>query len=716
MSAVTEPAVRPSRPKGPLSAREALDALLSGACDEEAFMGTMNRIFHDTPDASWEVLSLLDQDYRRGKIDSKVFHALKGRVQDVIFGSDHAQFSVPLLQRPQNPAAATHRPGPAVETSTPAADSTPADEYPTVAVGAAPRPATIAGPRPTIAAARPAAAAVAPQPPRATPTPSVGDVLRGRYRIQSVLGKGGMGTVFEAIDEFRLGLPASGQRLAIKVLHSEITGRPDVLDELRNEFQHLQSLTHPNIVRVHEFDRDGEVTFFTMELLSGTLLGRLLGAERRRPLGRADSLAIIRDVGAALAHAQSRGVVHGDIKPHNIFITDEGDVRVLDFGAAHALVRGPWISDFESPVRFPSATPAFASCQVLEGGRPDARDDVYSFSCVAYMLLTGKHPFEELSAVEARARRMTPVRPRGLTRAQWQTLCRGLKWDRLARPSDVSTWLARFDLRAASPRLPRLAALRAPAPPPRPRSVRFFLGVGAALLAVTLLAGLWLTVAGEVPTRAGPTFDSVATAALANARSALTQLREGARRVAGSINAVRGSPDEAGIADRPVAAGPPPAVAATGVAPTPALPGTGTAAAPVVAPYSAMPTAAPAPPAARADAAHARVEIAADLVEVSAAEPLARVTVRRRGNLHGDVRFKWWTEPGSARAGDDFVSVEPRTEHIPDGKDGVKLLVPVVSDLTRRVAKDFYITIGEPGPGTSLGGRTRAMVIIPAGN
>jgi hypothetical protein len=90
--------------------------------------------------------------------------------------------------------------------------------------------------------------------------------------------------------------------------------------------------------------------------------------------------------------------------------------------------------------------------------------------------------------------------------------------------------------------------------------------------------------------------------------------------------------------------------------------------------------------------------------------------VRRRGNVHGDLRFKWWTEPGTATAGDDFVAVEPRTERIPEGKDSVKLLVPVVSDLTRRAAKDFYILIGEPGPGTLLGARTRAMVIIPAAN
>ena len=90
----------------------------------------------------------------------------------------------------------------------------------------------------------------------------------------------------------------------------------------------------PNIVRVHEFDRDGGVAFFTMELLSGALLSRVLNARGAVALPRPEALAVIRDIGAALVHAHSRGVVHGDVNPQNIFITNEGDLRVLDFGAA----------------------------------------------------------------------------------------------------------------------------------------------------------------------------------------------------------------------------------------------------------------------------------------------------------------------------------------------------------------------------------------------
>ncbi len=171
------------------------------------------------------------------------------------------------------------------------------------------------------------------------------DVLRGRYRITNIIGRGGTGTVFEAVDQYRLDIPDIGQRLAVKVLHPAVAERPEVLAELRREFQLLQSLTHPNIVRVHDYDRDGDIAFFTMEFLSGVPLSRALSARHQIPLDRSHAMAIIRDVGAALSYAHANGIVHGDLNPGNIFITDDGAVRVLDFGASHALSRGPWIGD-----------------------------------------------------------------------------------------------------------------------------------------------------------------------------------------------------------------------------------------------------------------------------------------------------------------------------------------------------------------------------------
>ncbi len=129
---------------------------------------------------------------------------------------------------------------------------------------------------------------------------TVGDVLRDRYVIRNVLGLGGTGTVFEAIDRYRLDLPDSGQRVAVKILHADSSRQSGVMADLRREFQLLQSLSHPNIVRAHEYDRDGDTAFFTMEYLSGLSLEGVLAAHREAVLERAHALMIIRDVAAAL--------------------------------------------------------------------------------------------------------------------------------------------------------------------------------------------------------------------------------------------------------------------------------------------------------------------------------------------------------------------------------------------------------------------------------
>ncbi len=289
---------------------------------------------------------------------------------------------------------------------------------------------------------------------------AIGDVLRGRYRIRGVFGHGGMGTVFDAIDEYRVDRPSSGKRIAIKVLHTAVTQRDELLAELQSEFQHLQLLSHPNIVRVHEFDRDGDNTFFTMEPLIGALLSQVIGARSAVALPRPIALAMMRDIGAALAHAHSRGIVHGDVNPQNIFITNDGELRVLDFGASHKLLR-----DAGRSQRAPVATPGYASCQLLEGQHPDARDDLFAFACVAYVLLSGQHPFPRLTAIEARVQRLRPSRPPRLTGRQWQVLREGLRWERERRPADVQKWLDRFGLAGAAPHLPPLNALmNAPAP------------------------------------------------------------------------------------------------------------------------------------------------------------------------------------------------------------------------------------------------------------
>ena len=640
-----------------------VNALSSGVCTPDEFLRAVRDQFQGNPDEGWEVLSLLDQYYRRGKIEAEIFHTLRSRLEGSAMNGDAAE-------------AASLRPPPSIAITTPPA--------------AAAAPPAAAPPAAAPASLSPARAAAPPRPsdsPSAVRETAIGDVLRDRYRICGLLGRGGRGAVFEAIDEYRLDLPTTGQRLAIKVAHRGLGQQPDALSELQREFQHLQLLSHPNIVRVHEFDRDGDVAFFTMELLNGALLSRLLGTRNAIALPRPYALAVMRDVGAALAYAHSRGVVHGDINPQNIFISNDGELRVLDFGGTHELLRDRWSADNELPQRVPEVTPGYASCQVLEGQHPDARDDVFAFACVAYVLLSGQHPFPYRTAIEACGQRLHARRPSGLSGHQWRVLQEGLRWERDRRPADVKKWLDRFGLTRAAPRLPSLPVLVNATPPGKPRL----------LLAVTVIGLFALACVGYW---AATDYDALV--------RHLTEWGGQARSSLESTGLLKAVPESASIST----SAPAPALAPASTHLPASTPGRPAVARPTHSP--AVARAAPnsdtlalvgnaAPP--------VHIELAADTVDVQATEATAHIIVRRRGSIHGDVSFTWWTESGTAKPERDFAPVVPHVEHIEDGSSGVTLNIPI-SATPRAQSKSFYVVIDRADAGPALGARTLTMVTL----
>jgi serine/threonine protein kinase len=543
---------------------------------------------------------------------------------------------------------------------------------------------------------------------------AIGEVLRGRYVIKGVVGRGGTGMVFEAADLYRVDLPESGQRVALKVLHGQISGRPQLFSELQREFQLLQSLSHPNVVRAFDLDRDGDIAFLTMEFLRGLSLTGVLAARNQVRFERGHALAIIRDVGGAVAHAHSRMVVHGDLNPGNIFITNEGEVRVLDFGAAHASSGGPTL--FAPSDRSPIAMPRYASPQVLDGQRPDARDDVYSLACLAYLLLSGKHPFGDKTALAAQERHMRPSRPNGLNRKEWRALRVGLAFNRERRPADIAQWLEAFDWTTAAPRLPPLLTLVRVAAPRR-HGWGLAALVTAAIVAA-LAAGLWangyLDVDKAPPST--PTNDAASQSVAPLPQSDRSSSTVQAPSPAQSTTAV--PKERAAAPPTRLAATPPPSTRPSSAplqsAPEPQ-------AAPTSSPpptASPPPTSSPPPPSA-ADAAptgplpRSRVELSADTIDVPITDPAARIIVRRRGSLQGAATFTWWTESGTAKPGQDFIAVTPHEEVIEEGKNSVSLFIPVVGDATRQQPKSFYVVINDPGPGVTLGARTLTMVTIP---
>jgi len=604
------------------------------------------------------MVSLLDQYHRLGKIESTLFQRLTSRFQSVALGADMT--------------GAWRAPPPLAQAEAPAAAVTESSSVSAVDMR---------------------------KPGGAQGHLIADESLRGRYRLGRVLERDAVGTVYEAIDQDRLDLPERNQKMAIKVVHKQISARVDSYNRLRLEFQDLQALSHPNILRVHEFDRDGDTVFFSMELLSGLPLSAVLSNDNTLPLERTHAATIIRQVGDTILYAHSRGVVHGDICPHNIFVTDEGGIRVLRFGASRSIPSELRASEFNSNQQPLAATTDSATDQALEDRRPEKSDDLYGIACLACVLWTGHHPLNNLSAAEARALRLKPKRPPGLSYQQWNAIRSALNFERDQRRSDIAKWLQHVVRRQRVEPLPILSVLLR-----RPRPHRTFSTGRAMILLFSLgvAVDVWTYLRFDSVADVVPTLD-------AQARRIETVAGSLVRRKSGAVRASTGGPSaKPGVGQSTAALLTPALEPVANTAPTPASAPPSTTIVSGAHIQAGTPTkiAPPIPP----NNSPSRIELALETTEVSNNSSTALVLVRRKGNLLREATFVWWTETGTAKAGADFEPVAPRTETIKAGKDRINLQIPIVSDPTRRQTKNFFVVIDQPGPHVSLGARTAAKV------
>jgi serine/threonine-protein kinase len=229
---------------------------------------------------------------------------------------------------------------------------------------------------------------------------SVGVVVADTYQVTSLLGRGGMGSVWEAS---HLRLP--GKRVAIKVLHADIAADQEALARFRREAEIATRLGHPNIVEVHDFNAlPGGQPYLVLELLVGESLESRM---RRAPVSLDNAMRIAGQIGAALAAAHRQGVVHRDLKPQNVFLVrprdDEGDgageiVKVLDFGISK--IRGSQtVKTLDSAIL---GTPQYMAPEQATGNHAavDARTDVFALGAIAYEMLAGRPAFSGQSIPE----------------------------------------------------------------------------------------------------------------------------------------------------------------------------------------------------------------------------------------------------------------------------------------------------------------------------
>ena len=218
----------------------------------------------------------------------------------------------------------------------------------------------------------------------------------GPYQIIAPIGAGGMGEVYRALDT-RL-----GREVAIKIVSKRISADSRSLQRFEEEAKAIASLSHPNILAIHDFGTEGGIAYAVMELLDGESLADRLARER---ISWRKSLEIVSAVSAGLASAHARRIVHRDLKPANIFLTRDGQVKVLDFGLATRLEPAQATAGSETatqPDRV-AGTIGYMSPEQITGAAADSRSDLFAVGCILYEMVSGRRAFDRPSAAETMA-------------------------------------------------------------------------------------------------------------------------------------------------------------------------------------------------------------------------------------------------------------------------------------------------------------------------
>ena len=272
----------------------------------------------------------------------------------------------------------------------------------------------------------------------------VGSIIKERFVLEQKLGRGGTGTVFKALDLRKQEARDRDPYVALKVLSEDLKENPMALTMMQREAKRSQSLAHPNIINVYDFDRDKSNLYMTMEYLDGNALSDYI---EKSPQGVPfeDAWPVIKQMASALECAHNQRIVHSDFKPSNILLDASKHIKVLDFGIACAFKPKEGTRQettlFNARRDLGALTPAYASLDMFERMEADPRDDIYGLACITYEILSGTHPFNRLPADQAYAFKLKPKVIPGLDRKQWKGLLRGLAFKREERTPSVAEFL-----------------------------------------------------------------------------------------------------------------------------------------------------------------------------------------------------------------------------------------------------------------------------------
>ncbi|AYG61915.1 serine/threonine-protein kinase [Rhizobium jaguaris] len=279
------------------------------------------------------------------------------------------------------------------------------------------------------------------------PTVEPGAILRGRFELIAEIGRGGLSVVYKARDLVAARAGFANAFVALKIIVEDAETDQDILALMYREARRLRDLQHPNIVRVYDMDRDGNVHFMVMEHLEGQTLAKILREAGEHRLELAQIERIVADISAALRYAHANNIIHADLKPGNVFIERSGRVKLIDFNIAYPVARVSRLGE-EDTVRIlgrlGAVTPIYASPQRLMGAEPSEGDDIYSLGVITYLMLTGERPFGAANALEAQANGISSALPGGLSKRQRAALHNALSLDDRHRTASAEHFSTQF--------------------------------------------------------------------------------------------------------------------------------------------------------------------------------------------------------------------------------------------------------------------------------
>lgn len=527
------------------------------------------------------------------------------------------------------------------------------------------------------------------------------------YRLRARVGGGRLGAIYEAQDDLSR---SSGSQhfVAIQLVDDRIVSRPGFAADFERGARELQSIAHPNIVKLLEYGRDRNRYYLVWELLESASLRFVLNDVTKLPLEECS--AVLRAVGEALLHLHAKSLVHGNLTPANVLVTFGYEVKLLD------IVPSGWLDNPADDLGVPAR-------------RPDRRDDVFGIGCLAYEMLSGRHPFNGNTAQEAYRAGLEPAPIAQLSGRQWRALAGAIALHRDDRTPSVARFLEEFGVTqvqrlkhvveagaepeipppsfepAPAPRVPTyertapqpVFAERAPVYPPERRGMLGKLALFVAVLVAAALAwlyqdplrdGLTALVAGVesgLASREAPPSEPRSAAAEPEAgsdplpRTETITDPEPARVRAPGITA-----SEPGIvsAEEPVAAVP---------APTPEPP--------LAAPMEPSPAPVQEPPAAAAPGP-TRFSFVQPVVTVRESEVAARVVIRRSGDLSQPATVAWWTAEGTAKPDEDYADLGARVERFDAGEETRAVFVPLIRGSDPKPTRSFNVYLGRGSAGS----------------